>query len=277
MKKLIRLLVSTAFLCVAVNVYAVAYWNCSSPTGPASGTWNNNPGNLTWATADVGISATGGPVTNAPVDWLSSWNGGGALSAAFSLGTAANGVPGPYTITVDNSFGQVQSADILVYNGPMTLSGGRLDISDIINNSESVTGEGGLVFNIHTNQVAYFNLNITNSVGAFPTTTLGRNVFGNKEGYGTLFLGATNTFVGDIAVKSGILGLAVDQAIPNASSLVLLNGSDIGGPDDQLQDTPPVFNTGGHNQTFNQLVLAGPNALVPRMIDFMNGDRKSVV
>ena len=272
MKKLIRLLVSTAFLCVAVNVYAVAYWNCSSPTGPASGTWNNNPGNLTWATADVGISATGGPVTNAPVDWLSSWNGGGALSAAFSLGSAANGVPGPYTITVDNSFGQVQSADILVYNGPMTLSGGRLDISDIINNSESVTGEGGLVFNIHTNQVAYFNLNITNSVGAFPTTTLGRNVFGNKEGYGTLFLGATNTFVGDIAVKSGILGLAVDQAIPNASSLVLLNGSDIGGPDDQLQDTPPVFNTGGHNQTFNQLVLAGPNALVPRTIDFMNGN-----
>ena len=277
MKKLIRLLVSTAFLCVAVNVYAVAYWNCSSPTGPASGTWNNNPANTAWNNdpSDPIISATGGPVTNAPVGWLATWDTftpNFPYAAAFSLGSAANGVPGPYTITVDNSFGQVNCADILVYNGPMTLMGGRLNILNIINNSASASSEGGLVFNIHTNQVAYFNLNITNSVGAFYTATIGRNVFGNKTGVGALYLGGTNTFIGDIAVKSGILGITVDEAIPGASSLILLNGSDIGGTPDQLQDTPPVFNTGGHSQTFSQLFLAGPNALIPRTIDFVNGN-----
>jgi hypothetical protein len=51
----------------------------------------------------------------------------------------------------------------------------------------------------------------------------------------------------------------------------LLNGSDIGGAADHEEDTPPVFNTGGHNQTFDQLVLDGPNSLIPRTIDFGNG------
>jgi hypothetical protein len=84
-------------------------------------------------------------------------------------------------------------------------------------------------------------------------------------------LGADNSFNGDIAVKSGVLGITVDQSIPSASSLILLNGSDIGGASDQVSNTPPVFNTGGHNQTFDQLVLAGPNSLIQRTIDFQNG------
>ena len=63
----------------------------------------------------------------------------------------------------------------------------------------------------------------------------------------------------------------MDQSIPSASSLILLNGTDIGGAADQISDTPPVFNTGGHNQTFDQLVLAGPNSLIARTIDFQNG------
>jgi hypothetical protein len=67
------------------------------------------------------------------------------------------------------------------------------------------------------------------------------------------------------------LGITCDQSIPSASSLILLNGSDIGGVPDHIADTPPVFNTGGHNQTFDQLVLDGPNSLIPRIIDFQNG------
>ena len=149
-----------------------------------------------------------------------------------------------------------------------------MDIVNIINGKPSASTDAGMVFIIHTNQIAYLNVNLTNSVGPYMHVSGSgdvRPVFGNKEGRGVLYLGATNTFMGDIAVKSGIFGITCDQSIPSASSLILLNGSDIGGAADQEADTPPVFNTGGHNQTFNQLVLDGPNALIPRTIDFENG------
>lgn len=195
----------------------------------------------------------------------------GNYAAAFSLGQQVNGFPSPYTITIDNTAGQVGAGDLLVYSGPMTLAGGTLDFINIINQTQNTNTEGGLVFIIHAGQTAYFNLNLTNSVGAFSTESINRAVFANKEGTGSLYLGATNTFVGDLAIKSGVLGITVDQTIPSASSLILLNGSDIGGAADREADTPGTFNTGGHNQTLNQLVLSGPNSRVPRMIDFQNG------
>ena len=277
MKSILRLSVALAFVCLTISVQAVAYWNCSSPTGPASGTWNNNSTNLTWNQpgSDPGISSTGGPVTSSPLSWLGAWGSAFSstpLAAAFSLGSTTNGVPGAFTITVDNGSGQVEAADLLVYNGPMTLTGGRLDFTAVINNTPSSASEEGLVFTIHPNQTAYFNVNMTNTVGPTYTESIGRNVFVNKQLTGTLYFGATNTFVGDVAVKSGILGITCDQSIPSASSLILLNGTDIGGAGDHLQDTPPVFNTGGHNQTFDQLVLAGPNSLIPRTINFGNGN-----
>jgi autotransporter-associated beta strand protein len=277
MKNIVRLLVGMAFVCLTLNVYAVAYWNCSSPTGPASGTWNETNATWTGNTALFTYSPLGGPTATDPIGWTSpdpyDFNviPQGNYAAAFGLGTEPNGMPSAYTITVDNSAGQVGSGDLLVYAGPLTLTGGTLNISNIVNGTPSPSTEAGLVFTIHANQTAYFNLNITNAVGAYDTASIGRNVFGNKQGTGTLYLGATNSFNGDIAVKSGILGITVDQSIPSASSLILLNGSDIGGPADQVSNTPPVFNTGGHNQTFNQLVLAGPNSLIPRTIDFQNG------
>jgi autotransporter-associated beta strand protein len=277
MKNMLRLLVALAFVCLTLNVYAVAYWNCSSPTGPASGTWNETNNTWTTQTALFTYSPLGGITDTNPISWTSGdpydfdVELQGNYAEAFSLGTEPNGMPSAYTITVDNSLGQVGCADLLIYAGPMTLTGGTLDIINIINNSPSSSSEGGLVFTIHPNQTAYFNLNITNPVGAFYTATINRNVFGNKQGTGSLYLGATNSFVGDIAVKSGILGITVDQSIPSSSSLILLNGSDIGGAADLQSNTPPVFNTGGHNQTFNQLDLDGPNSLIPRTVDFSNG------
>jgi len=161
---------------------------------------------------------------------------------------------------------------LLVYSGPMTLTGGPLNFSYFVNTTAGSSSEAGMTFTIHTAQVANFNLNMSDS-GTLPYTTAstGRSVFFNKEDLGALYLGAVNSFTGDVAVKSGILGITVDQSIPSASSLDLLNGSDIGGPADQISNTPPVFNTGGHNQTLSQLVLAGPNSLIPRTIDFQNG------
>jgi autotransporter-associated beta strand protein len=271
MKRMFRPLIGLAFVLLALNAHAVAYWNCSSPSGPASGTWNQT--NLTWtddSTYAIG-TPTGGPTDPNPKSW-SAFQADHA--AAFGLGEAQNGIPGAYTVTVDNSEGQVGTSDILVYTGPLTLTGGTLDIIKILNGSPSASSDAGMVMIIHADQIAHINLNITNTIG--PYTHVNGNgeerpVFGNKEGTGVLYLGATNTFIGDIAVKSGVLAITVDQSIPSGSSLILLNGSDIGGGADHEEDTPPVFNTGGHNQTFDQLVLDGPNSLIPRTIDFGDG------
>ena len=277
MKNTIRILAGLTFVWLTSNAWAVAYWNCSSPTGSASGTWNAT--NTTW-TGDTSLftySSLGGPTDANPICWTcpDPFNMNtvlqGNYAAAFSLGQQVNGFPSPYTITVDNTAGQVGAGDLLVYSGPMTLTGGTLDFINIVNNSQNTNTEGGLVFTIHTDQTAYFNLQLTNSVGPFNTASINRSVFANKQGTGSLYLGAVNTFTGDIAVKSGLLGITIDQSIPSASSLILLNGSDIGGAADLESNTPPIFSTGGHNQTFDQLVLSGPNSLIPRTIDFGNG------
>src|SRR5690349_20928008 len=252
MKSIVRLLAGLAFVWLTLDASAVAYWNCSSPTGSASGTWNAT--NTTW-TGDTTLftySTLGGPTDANPICWTCqdphNNNTGlqGNYAAAFTLGQEVNGFPSPYTITVDNTAGQVGAGDLLVYSGPMTLVGATLDFINIVNNAQNATTEGGLVFTIHADQTAYFNLNLTNSVGPFNTASINRNVFANKQGTGWLYLGATNTFNGDIAVKSGLLGITVDQSIPSASSLLLLNGSDIGGIADLQSNTPPVFSTGGH-------------------------------
>jgi len=265
----VQFLAGLAFVGLASSSYAVAYWNCSSPTGSASGTWNATGDTWTTQSSLETDSPLGGLTDPSPVSWNSVQ---GSDAAAFSLGTEVNGQPGPYTITVDNSAGTIEAGDLLVYSGPMTLTGGPLDSSYLVNGSPSSKSDAGMVWTIHTSQVAYFNLTLTDS-GSLPyaTASINRNVFANKQDLGTLYLGAINSYTGDLAIKSGTLGITIDQSLPSASSLILLNGSDIGGSADQMQDTPPTFNTGGHSQTLNQLVLAGPNAAIPRIIDFQNG------
>ena len=59
------------------------------------------------------------------------------------------------------------------------------------------------------------------------------------------------------------------SAIPATSPLILANGDDR--MTDGFIDTPATFNTGGFNQTFSALQIMGPNSLIPRTIDFSNG------
>src|SRR5689334_8182494 len=164
MKNILRLLAALAFICLTFNASAVAYWNCSSPTGSPSGTWNRT--NYTWTTnlTLFTYSSLGGPTDPNPLRWIDQDSSGfplqGYYASAFTLGNQVNGFPTPYTITVDNTAGQVGSGDLLVYVGPMTLTGGTLDFITIINNTQNATTEAGLVFTIHAGQTASFNLNL---------------------------------------------------------------------------------------------------------------------
>src|SRR5580692_3887638 len=140
-KKLVYLMVGIAFVCLTSSSFAVAYWNCSSPTGPASGTWNETNNVWTTQTALFTYSPLGGMTDTNPLSWTSPDPNDfntvlqGNYAAAFSLGTEPNGQPGPYTITVDNTVGTVQAGDFLVYSGPMTLTGGPLNFSYLVNGS----------------------------------------------------------------------------------------------------------------------------------------------
>src|ERR1022692_1419231 len=277
MKPLLRLLAGIAFVGLTLNAYAVAYWNCSSPTGPASGTWNNNPANLTCTTSNsfvVGFSPSGGPTDPNPISYYVAQQayslgafGYGQTAMAFTLGEPANGIPGPYTITVDNSFGQVGTCDLLIYAGPMTLTGGMLDFP-----WGGVNGGANpaMLLKVGADQIATINCVMTNSYGV-TTMANGNATFACKIIPVTLVLGAHNLFTGDIAVRGGILQIATDQAIPSTSSLILENGNDIGGYTEIASNCPATFNTGGYNQAFNYLILDEANSLVPRTIDFMNG------
>src|SRR5260370_5052777 len=183
MKKMLRILVGMAFVGLTLNARALAYWNCSSPSGPASGTWNAT--NTTW-TGDTTLftcSPLGGPTDPSPICWTCQdpHNNNtvlqGNYAAAFSLGQEVNGMPSPYTITVDNSAGQVGAGDLLVYSGPMTLTGGVLDFVNILNSSQNATTEGRLVFIIHTRQTTSLNLKLANSVGPFNTESISQSSF----------------------------------------------------------------------------------------------------
>ena len=90
-----------------------------------------------------------------------------------------------------------------------------------------------------------------------------------KFAFGTLVLGATNTYRGPTTIKGGTLRLAAPQVLPNTSTLVLAGGDNR--PNDYYTSTPPTFDTGGYNQTLGPLRLTGPNSTLPHTIDFGHG------
>jgi len=254
MKRAARFLLAPCVLLGwTLNVSALMYWNGSAPGGPASGTWNNDPNNRTWSTNDFTQNQPNDPN---PVSYPDRDPSVTLESVVFANGNAADGLPGPYTVTVDNSFGQVKVRDIVQYQGNCTLTGGGLDFA-----FDPVNDHINLIM-VNSGQVITVNCVLTNSLQANPTFMhIGRP--------GTVIFGATNTFIGDLGIEGGTLKLASDQSIPVTSNLQLLNGDNRGG--DNFSNTPPTFNTGGHNQALGILVLAGPNSLIPRIIDFENG------
>src|SRR5262245_6855463 len=106
------LLLISLLLGWTLNVSALMYWNGSAPGGPASGTWNNDPNNRTWSTNDFTQNQPNDPN---PVSYPDRNPADTLESPVFANGNAVNGLPGPYTVTVDNSFGQVKVRDILQF------------------------------------------------------------------------------------------------------------------------------------------------------------------
>jgi autotransporter-associated beta strand protein len=224
-------------LFLAANSHALYYWdlngNAPGSGGPApSGTWNVSGAN--WSTDDSGTNAA-------------AYNNSGTSGVVFSAGTDATG---SYTVTVDNSGGQISVGDMHCDDGNPTLAGGPLTLGG---NAQLFSAILGHVFTI--------NCVLQNSAT--------NNEAFHKYKLGTLVLGGSNTLHGDITIEGGTIMLAGNQHITAASALVLTNGDDRGS--DGFVDTPAIFNTGGFNQTLGSLVLNGPNSAVFRTLDFSNG------
>jgi autotransporter-associated beta strand protein len=173
--------------------------------------------------------------------------------AVFSAGDDAVGA---YTIYVKEV---VQVGDIHVDLGTVTFdpdptSGGSLSLLGDPNDGNDRKLSVG---HKDPNTLARYNVAFTGAT----------NIIRYK--YGTLIFGATNTYTGSTTIEGGIVQLGVPYAIPSASDLVLGNGD--GRDTDGFVNTPATFNTGGFDQTLGRLVLNGPNSLIPRTIDFSNG------
>ena len=240
-------------VCTAdLHANTLLYWNGSAPGGPATGTWSMNPSNQTWSTNnDENI-----PNDSSPQAYVA---GTSTPIPIFANGSAADGLPGPYTVTVDNSFGQVYITDMHCDVGPLTLTGGT-----IVWYGDIYQGPGYNLISTLSNQVLTINCPLSNN------WTSGDGTAFHKYKTGTLILGATNTWVNEnLMIEGGIVELAVNQSLPSGTGLIMANGD--GRQSDGFVDTPATFNTGGFNQSFGQLVLNGPNSLVPRTIDFSNG------
>lgn len=244
-------------LCPAAHVRAntLLYWNGSAPNGPASGTWSMNSGNLTWSTNNY-ENMPNDPSPQAYVP------GSSDPIPIFANGNATDGFPNPYTVTVDNSFGQVDITDMHCDVGPLTLTGGT-----IVWSGQVYQGPGYNLISAFTGQTFTINCALSNAWNSSDGTAF------HKYKPGTLVLGATNTWTGGetLMIEGGTVMITVDQSLPAGTGLTLANGDARTSPGDGWVDTPATFNTGGHNQTLDFLALTGPDNTVPRTIDFNNG------
>ena len=209
------------------------YWDANGSADgagdDASGTWGVDP---FWTTDPNGTSDTFAYTNRADV----------VFAAYFEDGWWAD--IGSYTVTIVNT---QKVSDIEFAYGTPTLQGGVLDKDTPY---ISVDNLGG--------QTATINSVITSAAG----TTNGID----KYAYGTLVLGATNTYRGPTVIEGGTLLLGAPQVLPNTSKLVLAEGTGAysGG-------TWSKFSTGGFSQTLGALGVAGNNDGMPREIDLNYG------
>lgn len=178
---------------------AVYYWDGNGTTAGAgsapTGTWNTAL--TSWTTDSTG--------TIAPVAWVD-----GANTAVFAAGTDAVSA---YTVTVASGVTTsaivIEEVGTLVMNGgTVTIGGGTIDASAIgtttgktVTVSTALAGSGGLTINSFGNM----------SASGGGNTSVFR-------------LANTNTFTGDVAINSGLVGYTSDSAFGAGGNQILLNG-----------------------------------------------------
>ena len=254
LRQLPLVLVCALFWAANADANTLLYWNGSAPNGPASGTWSMNTNNLTWSkNNDENIANDSSPTSYT--------NGNSFPIPIFANGNATDGLPGSYTVTVDDSFGQVYITDMHCDVGPATVTG-----NPIYWISDAYSGPGYNLISVLDGQIFTVNCVLSNAWASADGTAF------HKYKSGTLILGATNKWVNEsVMIEGGTLMVTAAQGLSSGSSLILGNGDDrTGGGDGQI-DTAPTFNTGGNNQTLGTLTLTGPNDTLARTIDFSNG------
>ncbi len=253
--RFLPVLIVSACWVADVRANTLLYWNGSAPSGPASGTWNMNPNNLTWSpNDDENANNDSNPQAYVP--------GSSTPIPIFANGNGTDGFPSPYTVMVDDSFGQVTITDMHCDVGPLTLTG-----DPIVWFSQVYQGPGYNLISAFTSQMFTINCALSNAWNSSDGTAF------HKYKPGTLVLGATNTWTGNenLMIEGGTVMITVDQSLPNGSGLILANGDARTSPGDGWIDTPATFNTGGRSQTLGTLTLTGPNSADTRTIDFNNG------
>jgi autotransporter-associated beta strand protein len=249
MKRLLSLFAGL-FLLAHTDARALSlyFWDANGTTpgagGPTpTGTWGKDP---FWSKDDTNGN-TGTNVTGA-------WQPGNY--AVFCAGNDATGV---YTVNVS---GAIQVADIHVDLGQITFNPAPGTNGSFVLNDG--TGD-------NTNRLLSVGQKDPNALARYNVPlTAATNITRYKRG--TVIFGATNTYSGSTTIEGGIIQLAVPNAIPTNSQLVLAN-NDPSATDfnSAWQFTPAVFATGGFNQQFGTLLLNGTDPTVMRVIDFGNG------
>ena len=180
-------------------------------TNTFSGFLTNNAGAIRVGNnSGLGTTNNGTEIVSGAALELTTNNVGGNISIgaeALSLaGTGINSAGALRNITGSNSYG-----------GLFTLTAATRINSDAgtltLTNTETITGATfGLTFGGAGNLVV-------NSIIGTTTGTV------NKDGAGTLILGAANTYTGDTTVGAGVLQLSGNGRIADASAAVVSNGA----------------------------------------------------
>ncbi|MGU3493872.1 autotransporter-associated beta strand repeat-containing protein [Xanthobacteraceae bacterium A53D] len=205
-----------------------AYWNGTSapPSGTirgGTGTWTGDPATLNW-TDRFGTVAG---------DWLS-------YKAVFA------GAPG--TVTIDNTYAQVQTAGMQFAVDGYTLTGGNLLLSNTIN------PQGQIPIQVGNGTPAGAGMSATIS------TVLNGTQGMTKTDLGTLILTVANTYTGGTTIAGGTLQLGSGGTTGSILGDVVTNGTLAFNRSDAIAFSGDISGTGGVTQSGgNTLTLSGTN------------------
>jgi len=207
-----RLLAFTASSLIAISSASALtyYWDSNNNTagfGAANGTWAAPTVGTTtagWSLNPAGTTATlGVDVTTATSDDLN-----------FGSGLGSLGYTGTITIS-----GTVDAGNLTTYSSRVINAG----------NNNLITLSGGTAINLAATST--INTVADDNIFTISTAITGAGTSLTKTGVGTLALGGTNTFAGQLTVAQGVLSIATinnnstDGTLGNSANAVILGST----------------------------------------------------